>query len=343
MMESVSSFSCKLTIAMPVYNNPRCLRIMIDSIIANTFKDWELLAVDDGSDDETLAILSQYEATDGRVKLIRRDEQPKGAQTCRNIGLREAKGEYIIFFDSDDFVTPDCLATRVNAISAKPELDFMVFPSGVVEGDVFKTKHRFIYGYPFFHDDLEFFCRRILPFVVWNNIYRTKSLRNNDISWDANLLSLQDADFNLSTLLKGLKYEYYPCAPHLGYRIDANAGSVSKKMNSPEHMKSHLYAIEKFYASVQQKHGNAYNAALFMGTTFIYNSIFSNGIDSKSARQMASVVKRHSYWYGTLFMMQIRLTEILSHLLPAKRARQLPMAAMLQHYYKLEKKKQSII
>lgn len=338
--QSIHSTSCKLTIAMPVFNNPRCVRIMIDSIVANTFKDWELLLVDDGSEEETLSLLSQYESVDKRIKLIQRTDQPKGAQTCRNIGLREAKGEYIIFFDSDDYVTADCLETRVNAIASKPELDFMVFPSGVVENDMFTEKHRFIYGYSIFDNDLEFFCRRILPFVVWNNIYRTESLRRNNITWDVNLRSLQDADFNVSVLLSGLKYEYFNCKPHFGYRIDSNAGSVSKKMITESHRKSHLYAIDKFYTSVQKKYGHKYDAALFMGTCFIYNSVFTDGIEPMFAKQMADVVGSHSYVYGAFMKLQILLTRMLSVVLPSKLSRQLPMALCLYHYQKLEKKKQ---
>ena len=127
-----------LSIVMPVFNHPNELKQMIDSILANSYSDWELLAVDDGSQAETLSVLREYEILDKRIRLIQRTELPKGAQTCRNIGLREARGKYIIFFDSDDYITPDCLETRVQSLSARKDLDFMVFPSGVVENNVFK-------------------------------------------------------------------------------------------------------------------------------------------------------------------------------------------------------------
>lgn len=328
-----------LSIVMPVYNNTHYLSIMIDCILANTLQDWELLAIDDGSEEDTLTALRQYEAADKRIVLIQREKAPKGAQTCRNIGLRKAKGEYIIFFDSDDYITEECLQTRIEAIRARTDLDFMVFPSGVMENDTFFTKHRYLYGYPVLKDDIEYFCRRILPFVVWNNIYRTASLRKNDITWDTNLHSLQDADFNLSTILSGMKYEYFQCKPHFAYRIDANTASISKKLISDAHRKSHLYAINKFYTSIQDRYGHKYDGALFMGTVFLYNSIFGTKVDISFAKEMVKVVKHHSYRYSLLLKAIIIATQSLEILLPSKLARQIPMAACLIKYYRLENKK----
>ena len=201
-----------LTIAMPVYNNEGCVREMMDSILANTFTAWELLAIDDGSDAATLDMLKEYASADERIILRQRTEQPKGAQTCRNIGLSEAKGEYIVFFDSDDAITADCLQRRVDAISSRQDLDFMVFPSTVLTSHgVAQSPLDKVYGYKAATDDVRNFSQRILPFVVWNNIYRVSSLRKHNLYWDTNLLSLQDADYNMQALLAGLKYDYCLC------------------------------------------------------------------------------------------------------------------------------------
>ena len=88
-----------LSIVMPVFNHPTDLKEMIESVLANGFQDWELLAVDDGSEAETLSILQTYAEQDARIHFTPRQELPKGAPTCRNIGLRQAVGKYIIFFD----------------------------------------------------------------------------------------------------------------------------------------------------------------------------------------------------------------------------------------------------
>ena len=74
----------------------------------------------------------EYFAKDERMHYLHRNREPKGPQTCRNIGLENARGEFIIFFDSDDQVFPFTLKKRVEALRSREDLDFMVFPSGVL-------------------------------------------------------------------------------------------------------------------------------------------------------------------------------------------------------------------
>ena len=84
-----------VSIVMPVFNHCSDVATMVDSIISNDFTDWELLAIDDGSDQKTLDLLHEYAAKDKRLKVILRNRAPKGAQTCRNIGMEKAEGDYI--------------------------------------------------------------------------------------------------------------------------------------------------------------------------------------------------------------------------------------------------------
>ena len=103
--QMIKSNTPKLSIVMPFYNPKEMVAEMLDSILANDYYDWELLAIDDGSTPETIGYLKHYEEDD-RIQFVRRTSEPKGAQTCRNMGLHLARGEYIIFFDSDDYVAP---------------------------------------------------------------------------------------------------------------------------------------------------------------------------------------------------------------------------------------------
>lgn len=333
-----------LSIVMPIYNHPEWVNVMVDSIRANDFEDWELWAVDDGSEIETVETLKGEFDKDSRIHYISRgDRQPKGAQTCRNLGLEMAQGEYIIFFDSDDWVAPYCLSSRIEAIR-KANLDFMVFPSGVIRHDYYDTQeHEFAFGYPIFLDDYDAFARRILPFIVWNNIYRVEALRKSGIMWDTNLLSLQDADFNLQALVAGLKYAYaFPVRPDMGYRIDAGSGSVSKKLLSEEHMGSTLYAIEKFYKMYQSRFGHRYDMALYRGVLFLYNYIMTEGLMEPFADDMVALVARYSH-YGVVMKTQVTFSKVLCKILPSKRARQLPMLFHLVDYYcRIQRKKKAI-
>ena len=339
MNETKKSALPKVSLIMPFFNNKELVGKMIDSILANTFEDWELLAIDDGSSVETLAYLSHYTA-DSRVKIIKRETTPKGAQTCRNLGMDHAQGQYWMFVDSDDYLTPACIGTRVEWIEKRQDLDFMVFPSAVYINDVFEPHApEDIFGYNVHNDDLKGFARRELPFIVWSNIYRADSLRKAHLLWDTKLLSLQDADYNVHAIMAGLRYEYAYVAPDYGYRIRHSQGSVSAKICTPEHFKSNLYASVKFFKTYQERFGHKYDRFIYEGVLRLYNRVFSNGINKQYAVEMVRIVKKYNRFYGTIMALQVFSTLFLEKILPKKLARQIPMALYL---FTLEKRKKNI-
>lgn len=313
---------------------------MIDSIIANKFQDWELFAIDDGSTEETREHLKRFEGNP-RIHFIQRSREPKGAQTCRNIGLEMAQGEYIIFFDSDDIVTPNCLKNRVEQLQQHPELDFMVFRSGTAITKDGKTLFEpsptnLTFGYSIYKDDIEAFCTRFLPFVVWNNIYRRKSLIDHHIIWDTKLLSLQDSMFNLQCLLSGLKYHYSETPPDYGYRTETQ-GSISKKIMSQEHFNSNIYATERFYTLIKNKFGNKYDHSLYRGAMFVYVKISRTGFQADFNNKLANTISRFSAVWGNVFKFQVFLTHIFSKIMPLTLARRIPILNYLIWYRFREK------
>ncbi len=101
----------KISIVMPVYNVEKYLRECLDSVQAQTFKDWECICVDDGSTDASPAILEEYAAKDDRFRVIRREHSNAGA--ARNVGMDMARGKYLSFLDSDDVFAPKMLDVMV--------------------------------------------------------------------------------------------------------------------------------------------------------------------------------------------------------------------------------------
>ncbi|MGM9697514.1 MAG: glycosyltransferase family 2 protein [Prevotella sp.] len=329
----------KVSLIMPFFNNKEFVGKMIDSIQANTFEDWELLAIDDGSTEETLEYLSAYQ-NDSRIRFIKRETTPKGAQTCRNLGMKHAQGHYWMFVDSDDYLTPSCIGCRVEMIDKRQDLDFMVFPSAVYINDVFEPHSpENIYGYPVHQDDLKGFARRELPFIVWSNIYKADAIKKARLTWDTRLLSLQDADFNVQAIMAGLRYDYAHVAPDYGYRIFHNTGSISNKITDPDHFKSNLYASAKFFNTYQEHFGHSYDRYIFQGVLRLYNKVFTNGINRQQAKDIIHLVKKYSRRYGTLLAWQVKTTMLLENVLPKKVARQLPMVPYL---LSLEKRKKTI-
>lgn len=319
-----------VTIVMPFYNHKEDVMRMVESIVNGTWTQWQLLAIDDGSTDGTAECLQDCYAREPRVRVIRRERMPKGAQTCRNMGLDMAEGEYIVFFDSDDLVSADCLKVRVEEMERNEDADFMVFPSGIMSGGApISGPHPYCYGFDIYKDDVAALAMRQLPFIVWNNIYRTERLRQCGLRWCEQLLSLQDADFNISALAAGLRYRYAHVAQDYYYRIDSS-GSVSKKIENKNHADSHLISCERMIKTVKDTWGSRYDRYLYRGALTIYNArMTGKGIDSGFAHRMADMMRPYCPCYARLLDLQRTTSEILSHVIPQKVARQIPMAGFL--------------
>lgn len=120
----------RVSVIVPFYNRESVLAAAIDSVLNQNYTDWELLLVDDGSVDKSAEIVKKYVGSDPRIKSYKRTVEKKGPCACRNIGAKNAAGEYLVFFDSDDLMAPHCLASRVQAMDQNPSLDFAVFNLG---------------------------------------------------------------------------------------------------------------------------------------------------------------------------------------------------------------------
>lgn len=117
-----------ISVIIPVFNRESTLGETLNSILNQTYSNWECIIVDDGSTDTSLALIDSYILKDNRFKLFKRHEnRTKGPSTCRNIGLENAKGDYIIYLDSDDLLASFCLEERTKAFDNYSDADFLVF------------------------------------------------------------------------------------------------------------------------------------------------------------------------------------------------------------------------
>lgn len=265
----------KVSIVIPFYNKLEFLKEMVDSIINQSYQEWELLLVNDGADENTLNYVNIVSSSDSRIRVINRHRLPKGAQTCRNIGLDNAIGEYICFFDSDDIVLPHCLQNRINYMDNNPNIDFGVFRAKTFDS-LSNSEIQYL-GVKRTSDDIKYFIHGYLPFAVWTNIYRTQSLKKIGASWDENILSLQDADFNIQNIVvHQLKYSYNKGDIDYLWRINHNTNSITQRIHSKNHNNSHLYFINKMIKTIHENYGIKYNDDLSLraydfGLKFIAN------------------------------------------------------------------------
>jgi beta-glucanase (GH16 family) len=121
-----------------------------------------------------------------------------------------------------------------------------------------------------------------------------------------------------------MKYEYATCPPDYAYRHGVT-GSISKKINSPEHLESNLYAVSSFYEAVQGKYGHYYDSQLYQGAMHIYVTVLRNEAPWWFAQRLATTVRMHSTGWGFLLTLQVYLTSLLLRILPAKLARLIPL------------------
>ncbi len=113
----------RVAVITPTYNRAALLPRAIESVLAQTLTDWELLIVDDGSSDNTTAVVAPYVAAHANIRYLL--HQNRGAGLARNAGMQATFGHYIAFLDSDDAYMPEHLASRVAYLDAHPEVDLI--------------------------------------------------------------------------------------------------------------------------------------------------------------------------------------------------------------------------
>lgn len=216
-----------ISIITPVYNRESLVRISIESLLAQTYPHWEMLIVDDGSTDNTVAVIEEYAKKDERIKLFIRDTPVKGGNVCRNIGLENAKGEYVIFLDSDDKLRNFCLQERYEVASLYPEFDFWVYPGirTLIDGDENDPDNFLISTYAGKENALDLFMNHDFLWQTTGPMYKTESLRKYNLSFDEAIKVHQDVLFHITVLCRGLKFkiadkvvpDYYWYVHHSGH------------------------------------------------------------------------------------------------------------------------------
>ncbi|MEE0945901.1 MAG: glycosyltransferase [Acutalibacteraceae bacterium] len=190
----------KISIIMPVYKVEDYVGKSIESIQAQTFTQWELFAIDDGSPDNSGAICEEYASKDPRIKVIHQENA--GAPAARNRAIDLAQGEFMYFMDSDDWTEPTMLADMYEVAT---QYDRELVVTGYYIDTYYNDTEKFIQelSYPStvyktqkeFRDDAHRLFDRNLLYTPWNKLFSSKYIKDNgiyfpDTFWD-------DFPFNL--------------------------------------------------------------------------------------------------------------------------------------------------
>lgn len=191
-----------VSVIIPHYNRTRLLAETVDSVKKQSLEAWEIIIVDDGSEESEWEKLQQF--GEEKVRICQRGSQPKGPSACRNIGIKEAKGEYVIFLDSDDLLAPWCLESRIKDFRENPGFDFLVYPSLLFEqtpGDSNRLWNKTDDA----SDHLERFLYSDPSWCVTGPIWKRESFINLG-GFNEEVFYGDDAELHIRAILYKLKY-----------------------------------------------------------------------------------------------------------------------------------------
>lgn len=264
----------KVSVVLPVYNVEPYLEQCLDSVTGQTFREIEIICVDDGSTDGSGAILEAYRAKDSRIRVLRQQNQYAGA--ARNRGLSEASGKYVIFWDSDDYFEKcaleklyrKCEADHAQiGVCAGKRLDLksgLVYPVGAYLNRRMTPKKM-----PFSREDIPGYLFNFTTNVPWNKLYLRDFIEEHGLRYQT-LRQANDVYFSMMALFLAKRITVVR-DPLVVYRVD-NPESLTGKasVNRPctlEAYRSVLESLRKepgFTEQVQRSFANkAWDALLY--------------------------------------------------------------------------------
>ena len=238
-----------VSIILPVFNAERFLPQCLDSILRQTYQEWDLIAVDDGSKDGSMEILKSYEKRDNRIHII--SKKNEGVSIARNIALKHAHGDYIYFVDSDDIVMPEGLMILVKAMESNKttfvKSDFL--PIDEQGKQVFINKKQVIRRrYDGKVMDSEKFFKKILmkEYFLWTCLFRKDIIEKYHILFIPHCRLMEDAAFVADYLLYSDRNVYKDACVY-GYRKYEGTVSAVNKDYTEDMMliKRHLLEFPK--------------------------------------------------------------------------------------------------
>ena len=210
----------KITVITPNFNKGDAVIQCVQSVLNQSFKDWELIFVDDGSTDDSFEIAIESANGDERCLFLKNTTGIKGGNASRNLGIEKSRSEFIIFLDSDDLMISNCLRGRINDFAANPELDFIAYPMGIFNSEISDSKK--ISNIPTTTPDLHRFLNRDVVWQISGPIWKKVVLEKLG-GFDLTLHSQQDVDLHIRALISGMQYKYIHRTPDIYYRQEINS------------------------------------------------------------------------------------------------------------------------
>lgn len=267
----------KVSIITPNYNRAHIITETAESIFNQTYSNWEWLIIDDGSNDGSLELLDTYSQKDARVKLYVRDRKPKGACTCRNIGVEKSTGDYILFLDSDDLLSRNCLNNRLLLMNRKEYINYdcLIFPSLLFKKKPYDL--RVLWNKDKRSDDINRMLSGDAICQTSGPLWRKKSIENLGL-WNENLKIWQDIELHIRAFLYPVKYKkFLNLEPDVFLRKSDDSLSRGDYYSLPK-MNSRLKVFRYALSEIEKKgllNKHKYGLRV-MGTDIVISLVNSN-------------------------------------------------------------------
>lgn len=215
-----------VSVIVPVYNSEKYLEECIQSLVNQTYKNIEIILVDDGSTDNSYKICKQYEEIDKRI--IAKTKQNTGPSDTRNYGLNLAKGNYVKFVDSDDYLRIDNIEKMYKS-AKKYDSDVVISSYSIINSEQKEKKINY-FPLPEGKIDLKEFYKYLINknqyfHFIWANLYKADIIKKQNIKFNSKYLIGEDLLFNLE-LVKNISSISY--VPENIYYYRENENSISK-------------------------------------------------------------------------------------------------------------------
>ncbi|MFV0197391.1 glycosyltransferase [Empedobacter falsenii] len=230
-----------VSIIIPTYNRAELIGETLDSVLAQTYQNWECIVVDDGSTDHTSDVLDHYTKKDIRISYYHRPNYlVKSGNSCRNYGFELSKGELIVFFDSDDVMLKDFLSSRIYLFTQKNKIVFATYTTvdenlNIIKQNRFKIEDILIKEYMFWN----------FPILTHSALIKRDFLENK-ILFDPFIKRGQETDFYLN-ILPDIKNDEFTFVenPTFLYRLHDNTITNKTKIYNPEYIPSLVHIRKK--------------------------------------------------------------------------------------------------
>lgn len=269
----------KVSIIIPLFNRESLITATLNSVMCQIHKDWEVVIVDDGSTDNSFSVVKLLSQKDKRIKLLKRNRLPKGAPTCRNIGLEYSTGDYIMFLDSDDLLSDSCLQKRLKKMNSLPNSDFLIFQSILFNKQINDLKIvPNILNKPSI--DLDRFLNVDYPWNVSAPFIKRSFLIMNNITFTEDLVCHQDIEFSVNLIINSTEYYKFDDIQDVFIRM-GEKDKISSKVNEPSYLAGKIRFIELVISFLNSKnlltdHNKKiiFNLSVYYSMFFIHNYFY---------------------------------------------------------------------